>query len=51
MIVTIAENGYGDPDDHMETQIFFLVTMVTIRTATIVEIETGDDRSDQVMIK
>ena len=43
-IVAIAENGCDDPDDHMETPIFFLVTIVTIRIATIVEIETSDDR-------
>ena len=39
MIVAIAENGCDDPDDHMETPIFFLVTIVTIRIAT--EIETS----------
>ena len=40
-IVAIAENGRDDPDDHMETPIFFSVTIVTIRIATIVEIETS----------
>ena len=43
MIVTIfamAENGSDDPDDHLETPIFFSVTIVTIRIATVVEIET-----------
>ena len=42
MIVTIvasAENGCDNSDDYMETPIFFLVTIVTIRIATIVEIE------------
>ena len=41
MIVAIAENDCDDPDDHMETPIFFLVTIVTIRITTIVEIETS----------
>ena len=41
MIVTIAENGCDDYDDHMETPIFFLVTIVTIRIAINVEIETS----------
>ena len=41
MIVTITENGRDDPGDHMETLIFFLVTIVTIRIATVVEIETS----------
>ena len=40
-IFAIAENGRDDPGDHMETPIFFLVTIVTIRIATIVEIETS----------
>ena len=40
-IVAIAENGCDDPDDRMETPISFLVTIVTIRTATIVKIETS----------
>ena len=40
-MVAIAENGCDDPDDHMETSIFFLVTIVTIRIVTIVEIETS----------
>ena len=50
MIVAIAENGCDVPDGHMETPVFFLVTIVTIRIATIVEIETrrswrsSDDR-------
>ena len=38
-IVAIAENGCDDPDDHME--IFFLVRIVMIRIATVVQIETG----------
>ena len=40
-IVAITENGCDDPDDHMETPIFFLVTIVTITIATIMEIETS----------
>ena len=40
-IVAIVENGCDDPHDHMETSIFFLVTIVTIRIATIEEIETS----------
>ena len=40
-IVAITENGCDDPDDHMETSIFFLVTIVTIRIATMVEIVTS----------
>ena len=40
-IVAIAENGCDDPDDHMETPIFFSVTIVTTRIAIIVEIETS----------
>ena len=39
--VAIAENGCDDPDDHMETPIFFLMRTVMIRIATIVEIETS----------
>ena len=31
MIIAIAKNGCDDPDDHVETPIFFLVTIVTIR--------------------
>ena len=38
MIVTIAENGCDDPDHHMETPIFFLMTVVMIRMAKIMEI-------------
>ena len=43
MIAAIEENGRDDPGDHMEleTPIFFLVTIVTIRIATIVQIETS----------
>ena len=37
----IAQNGCADPDDHMETPIFFLVAIVTNRIATVVEIETS----------
>ena len=33
-IVAIAENGCDDPDDHMETLIFSMMTIVTIRIAT-----------------
>ena len=40
-IVAIAENGCDDPADHMETPILFSVTIVTIRIATVVEIETS----------
>ena len=40
-IVAIAENDCDVPDDHMETPISSLVTIVTIRIATIVEIETS----------
>ena len=40
-IVAIAENDCDDPDYHMETPIFFSVTTVTIRIATVVEIETS----------
>ena len=40
-IVSIAENGCDDPHDHMETLIFFSVTIMTISIATIVEIETS----------
>ena len=40
-IVAIAENGCDDPGDRMETPIFFLMTIVTIRISTIVEIETS----------
>ena len=50
MIVAIAENGCDDPDDHKETSIFFSVTIVTIRIATIVEFDF-DDRGDQVTIE
>ena len=38
-IIAIAENGCDGLDDHMETPIFFLVTIVTLRIATIVKIE------------
>ena len=44
-IVAIAKNGCDDPDDHMETPIFFSVTIVTIRIATVVKIEF--DRHDR----
>ena len=37
-IVAIAENGCDDPDDRMETPIFFIET---IRIATIMETETS----------
>ena len=50
-IVTIIENGCDDPDDHMEIPIFFLVTILTIRMAKIMEIvlsrqswRSSDDR-------
>ena len=42
-IVAIAENGCDDPDDHMETPIFFLVTtenLMETTSAAIVTIET-----------
>ena len=32
---------FDDPDDHVETPIFFSVAIVTIRIAAIVEIETN----------
>ena len=38
-IVAIAENGCDDPDDHHMEPPIFVVTIVTIRIATIVEIE------------
>ena len=37
-IVAIAENGCDDPEDHVETPIFFSVMIMTIRITTIVEI-------------
>ena len=40
-IVAIAENGCHDPNYHMETLIFFSVTIVKIRIATILRIETS----------
>ena len=55
MIVTIAENGCDDPDSHMETPIFFLVTVVTIRITTIMEIvlsrRSWRSSDDQVTIE
>ena len=52
MIVAIAENGCDNPDDHMETLIFVLVTIVTIRITTVMDLDRNQFfLDDQVTIE